>query len=244
MVNDARLSQLCTRWSLLVAAQRRDNPTAAQDAQAELLPQYCAAAYRYLLGAIHDRTAAEDLCQEFAVRFVRGDFRHARPEKGRFRDYVKATLFHLVGEYHRAKQSEERQVLFDSRLLVHEQQGSDADAEFREAWKKELLNRTWADLRAEYDGPPPTPYDALRRKANDPAIASTVLAEVFTVETGRPTTAANIRQLLHRGRARFAELLRREIATAVQSTDPATIDEELAELGLLVYCPRPVAVDS
>ena len=41
--------------------------------------QHCGAAYRYLLGAVHDPDAADDLCQDFAVRFLRGDFRRADP---------------------------------------------------------------------------------------------------------------------------------------------------------------------
>jgi DNA-directed RNA polymerase specialized sigma24 family protein len=242
MVDDARLSQLSTQWSLLAAAQRKDDPAAAREAQAELLPRYCPAVFRYLLGAVRDRAAAEDLCQEFAVRFVRGDFRHARPDKGRFRDYVKAALFHLVGEYRRGREGVERQVLFDSRLAVRGRTPADGDEAFREACRRELLNRTWDGLADEYDGPPPTPYHALRRKADDPRATSAALADAFTTETGRAVTAANVRQLVHRGRERFAEVLRREVAADLGSADPAEVDAELADLGLLEYCPRAGAV--
>ena len=241
MFDDARLSQLNTEWSLIVAAHQSADPGAARDAQAELLPAYCAAIYRYVQGAIHDPPAAENLCQEFAVRFVRGDFRHARPEKGRFRDYLKASLFHLVGEYYREKRDRDRPIPSDGRLLIGERTGPDTDRLFLASWRQEILNRTWTGLRGEFSGPSPTPYDVLRRKADDPAITSQMQANAFTEATGRPSTAANIRQLLHRGRERFAELLRLEVAATVQSNDPATIDEELAEMGLLVYCPRTAA---
>lgn len=237
MENDLRLSQIKTRWTLLALAQQRDAPE-ARDAQAELLPRYCAAVYHYLLSAVHDPSVADDLCQEFAVSFVRGDFRHARPDKGRFRDYVKAALFHLVAKYHQAKRGEMKCVEFDSRIVPREDPPTDADVAFREALRKDFLNRTWTDLQLVCDGPRPNPYAVLRAKADDPSISSAVLADRFAAELGRPVTAANVRQLLHRGREQFAELLRREVAVTVQTTDPIEIDEELAELGLLAYCPR------
>jgi hypothetical protein len=47
---------------------------------------YHRAVHRYLLGALRDEDAAEELFQEFALRFVRGDFRWADRGRGRFRD--------------------------------------------------------------------------------------------------------------------------------------------------------------
>jgi DNA-directed RNA polymerase specialized sigma24 family protein len=235
--DEARLSQLSTRWTLLVRAQQRDDPAAARDAQSKLLPRYCAAVYRYVHGVVRDAAAAEELCQEFAFRFVRGDFRHARPEKGRFRDYVKTALFHLVGEYRRKQQAGGKLLPFDSRVFVKTPIPDDLDAEFRESWKRELLNRTWAELkRACGDGPGPTLYDALRRKADDPASSSAHMAERIAAEFGRPVTAENVRQMIHRARVKFAELLRQEVGASLPSDDPVEIDGELAELGLLVYC--------
>src|SRR3954470_18004769 len=90
--DDVRLSQLVTRWTLLLHSQR---PGAAA---AALLPRYWAAVYRYVAGVLGE-AAAEEVCQEFCLRFVRGDFRHARPERGRFRDYVRTAVIHLISEF-------------------------------------------------------------------------------------------------------------------------------------------------
>src|SRR4051812_1379878 len=90
---DERLSQIATRWSLLQQARG-----AGDAAWGELLLRYHAPVYRYLRGLVRDDAAAEDLCQEFALRFLRGDFRHADPDRGRFRDYLKVALRHLAGE--------------------------------------------------------------------------------------------------------------------------------------------------
>lgn len=232
--DNPRLSDLTTRWTLIVRAHA--GGADARDAQAELLPRYCAAVYRFLCGVIPDPAAVEELCQEFALRFVRGDFRHARPGNGRFRDYVRVAVVHLAGEYRRRNRGPEVPVVFDSRVAAAAP-AADPDAAFREPWRRELLNRTWAALRAECAGDPPTLYDVLRRKADGPGVASAALAEDLSARHGRRISAANVRQMLHRVRERFAVLLRTEVAESVPTTGPAVVDAELAELGLLVYCP-------
>src|SRR4051812_25729189 len=70
-----------------------------------LLERYTGAVLRYLTGAVRDADIAEDLCQDFALRFLRGDYRRAAPEKGRFRDYLRTSLIHLVNDHHRARQA-------------------------------------------------------------------------------------------------------------------------------------------
>jgi DNA-directed RNA polymerase specialized sigma24 family protein len=230
---DPRLGNLSTHWTLIARAHAAGD--GATNAQAAVLPRYCAAVYRHVLAKIGDADAAEDVCQEFAYRFVRGDFRHARPEKGRFRDYVAVAVKHLVGEFHRRKANEEKLLAFDSRTLAAAVASEDSEAAFRDQWRRELLNRAWAALRSECTGEPPTPYDVLRRKADEPSIPSAKLAEEFSARTGRAITAANARQLLHRARERFAAFLRMEVKESIPSTDPTDTDAELAELGLLVY---------
>src|SRR5438874_6628061 len=88
---DTHLSQIATRWTLLLQAHgvEEDARTAAL---AQLLPRYVAPAYYYLLCRVRDEGLAEELCQEFALRFLRGRFRHADPLRGRFRDYLRVAL--------------------------------------------------------------------------------------------------------------------------------------------------------
>ena len=54
---------------------------------------------RYLLGAVQDPDTADDLFQEFAYRFLHGDYRGASPERGRFRNYLKGVISHLVADF-------------------------------------------------------------------------------------------------------------------------------------------------
>ncbi len=62
----------------------------------QLMCRYAGAVHRYLLKALGDSDAAAELNQEFALRFLRGDFRHGDPIRGRFRDYVKRTVQNLM----------------------------------------------------------------------------------------------------------------------------------------------------
>src|SRR3954447_22073371 len=102
--DETRLSQIATHWSLLLQAHGPDD-SARHAALAELLPRYCTAVYRYLRSLVRDDAAAEELCQEFALRFIRGDFRRVDPRRGRFRDYLQAVLVHLAGESARRGQT-------------------------------------------------------------------------------------------------------------------------------------------
>src|SRR5436190_1702719 len=103
------LSRISTRWSALRQAHQGSERTAAA-ARQELMERYCGAVYRYLLRAVRDPHTADDLTQEFAVRFIRGRFRHADAKRGRFRDYVKTSLFHLVDDYRKGAREQPQQL--------------------------------------------------------------------------------------------------------------------------------------
>jgi hypothetical protein len=73
-------------------------------------------------------------------------------------------------------------------------------------------------------------------------VRSAQLAERLAARLGRPFTAAGVRQLVHRGRELFGDLLVGEVARSLQ-VDAATpeganrVEEELIDLGLLFsYC--------
>lgn len=94
-----RLSGLDTYWTVL--GRGRGESAEAVAAKQQLLERYTAAVHRYLLGALRDAEAADELTQEFAVRFMKGDLHRADPTRGRFRDFVKGVLFHLIADHYR-----------------------------------------------------------------------------------------------------------------------------------------------
>jgi RNA polymerase sigma-70 factor (ECF subfamily) len=98
----SRLSGIETLWSVVRRAHG-DTTVVVRPAQEQLLARYGGAVQRYLRACLRGEDAAAEVFQEFALRFVRGDFRHADPARGRFRDFVKTALRHLVVDYHRAQ---------------------------------------------------------------------------------------------------------------------------------------------
>ena len=109
-----RLSRISTQWTLVFRGL--GGPEGAEpSALEELMNRYHRVAYQYLMGALQDANAAEDLFQQFALRFVRGDFKRADPERGRFRDYLKTALIRLVID-HRRQQKNQAERLDTARL--------------------------------------------------------------------------------------------------------------------------------
>src|SRR5262245_42926116 len=93
-----RLSLIPTRWSLVYRAHHGP-AEAARSARQQLLDRYEDAIRRYLGKLLHSPHAVDEVFQEFAIRLVRGDLRGADPQRGRFRQFVKGTLFHLIADY-------------------------------------------------------------------------------------------------------------------------------------------------
>ena len=241
--DDTHLSQIATRWTLLLQAHG-ENPAARYAAQGELLPRYCAPVYRYLRALVQDDSTAEELSQEFALRFLRGDFRHADASRGRFRDYLKSALCHLAREFAVRVRARFQPLPDDEERAVAHTSGSDSsgssaeeDRRFLELWRAELLNRTWLALESASAAQGDRFYEVLRLKSDEPSRTSAALAEELSRRHARAFTAEGVRQTLHRAREKFAELLRAEVAASVPTNDSAEVDAELAELGLLVYCP-------
>ncbi|MBW3600802.1 MAG: sigma-70 family RNA polymerase sigma factor [Planctomycetes bacterium] len=232
---DQRLSAIATQWTLLRKAHAPTDEAAK--AQQEMMERYLGAVYRYLRAAVKDEQVADDLTQEFAVRFLSGRYRGADPERGRFRDYIKRCLFHLVHDHRR------RQAKQPARLVAEPPDVEDAgaphagdDQVFVESWRNELLARAWAALE-EHERQTGQPYHAvLRFRVDHPDLKSAQLAEELGGRLGRPMTAENVRQLLKRARGRFGELLLRETARSLGDPPPDRVEEELADLRLLKYC--------
>lgn len=226
-----RLSQIATRWTLLAQAHR-DIGDSRHAAFAELLPKYCRAIERYLCRLVGN-DAAEDLTQEFAVRFLRGEFRHADPNRGRFRDYVKSSIIYLALAHRRKRAAQVHIGPMPAEITVTTEDAD--DHAFHDLWRQELLDRAWTEMKRISQDNDDLRYAVLAARAKNPDSTSDQLAERLTEELGRPISAANVRQVVHRARTQFAELLRVEVAATLPGSNEQQVDEELAELGLLKY---------
>jgi DNA-directed RNA polymerase specialized sigma24 family protein len=234
---DPHLSQMSTQWTMVFQAHS-GTPDEAHIAASRLMCRYAGAVHRYLLKALKDPDAADELDQEFALRFLRGDFRNSDPNRGRFRDYVKRAVQNLINDYYRRKRPV---ASLDSR--TPEPAGPDAglaafEHEFIESWRKDLLERAWTAL-ADLEKNTGQPYHTvLRSKVSHPDLPSAQLACQLATELKRPFTAGAVRQTLARSRRKYVDYLLTEVRASLDHPTRDALEQELIDLNLLHYC-RP-----
>lgn len=236
-MSDQHLSQIATHWTLLFDAHRGPED-AAQKARKTLMIRYCGAVYRYLARIVRDQGIAEDLTQEFALRFLQGKFSQAAPTAGKFRNYVKTALFHLVQDHYRAVGARSKLVpMADDYQPAAPDENEAAEQAFRESWRSELLARAWNALNDVQRQSGQPFHDVMKLRVDSPDLSSAQLAEALGNKLGRIYTPAGLRQLLHRARERFSELLLQEVELSLQGSGGLDrLEEELADLQLLKYC--------
>jgi len=225
------LSSISTLWTVVCKAHGESEGVSS--AQGQLLHRYSRAIHRYLLGALHDAEAAEELSQEFALRFIRGDFRRADPQRGRFRDFVKGVLSHLVADHYRKKV---RSPTLPADAPEPAAPDPASDKEFLYVWRAEVLQHAWDEL-AELERATGKPfYTALRFHADHPELRSAQQAEHLSKQLRMRVTAVWVRQALHRAREKFVELIVRAVLETISHPAVDELEGELGELGLLKYC--------
>jgi RNA polymerase sigma factor (sigma-70 family) len=232
------LNSIATRWTLV--CQAHDGPTAVmRSAQEQLLERYGGAIRRYLLGAVRDEDSADELFQEFACRFLHGDLRGADPERGRFRDFVKGVLFHLIADFHNRQKKRPRSLAADRpEPAVDPPTLGEMDSDFLRNWRDDLLARCWAALEKVEKETGHLYYTVLRFRAQNADLPSAQMAIELGTAIRKNLTAAGVRQTLHRAREKYADLLIDQVADSLNNPTLERIEQELDDLGLLEHC-RP-----
>jgi RNA polymerase sigma-70 factor (ECF subfamily) len=231
-----RLSQIETLWSMVHKAHQSDEEV-ARDAQRQLLQKYGSAIQRYLNAKLRDPAAADDIYQDFAVKFVRGDFHKVTPELGRFRTFIRTVLYRQIADYYRSKKRRgdiqlDVQILEPTADADHES----GDEQFAQVWRDEMLKKAW-DALYELEAQTGKPwYSVLQLRVQNPQLRSVDLAREMGEQLDKPISSANVRVLLHRAREKFSVLLIETISSSLESNSADAIEEELAELKLLEYC--------
>lgn len=229
------LSKISTIWTVLRQAHAGSGPetTAAQQL---LLERYGGAVHRYLVRALGDVHAADDLLQEFALSLVRGSFRGADPERKRFRFYVKKVLLRMVSRHGRQQRKKVQPLGLSPELANLPAPHADPDRDFDVSWRDQLLARAWDCLKEAQ----PAFHEVLRFRVEHPTMESADMARELGCRLGRPLTADAVRQTLHRAREMFANLLIDEVAHTLDDPTEERVREELADLNLLEYCSPPL----
>lgn len=233
----SRLSEIETAWDLLQEAQAAA-PDTARKARNRLHVRYQKAVFSYLCGCLRDEHAAQDLAQDFWVKFLQGAFRHADPQTGSFRQYVKAALSHMATRYITRIRRSAGELLTDP---PDQTPSFEEDSEaFTEKWRQAVLNDAWDRLGADGDAGRGQ-YHALKLKAEFPQRPDHELALLMSERAGLVLSHDAFRKLLQRARTRFAETVYQVVAESVRNPTPDRVAEELEAVGLLRYCRTTVA---
>ncbi|MEM7314557.1 MAG: sigma-70 family RNA polymerase sigma factor [Planctomycetota bacterium] len=229
------LSQIDTLWSVIRRAH--DSDTNAESAQRQLLERYSGAIRRYLHAKLRDPAAADDVYQDFALKFVRGDFKNVTPEKGRFRTFIRTVLFRMVADHFRGKKRDKAVQLDEQVFEPASTDDQEArDEEFVEVWRDEMLKNAWDGLWELEKSSGKRWFTVLQLRVKNPEMRSADLAEALSSELDKPISTANVRVLLHRAREKFSGLLIDTVAESLNSRSYHDVEEELADLRLLEFC--------
>jgi len=210
--------------------------------KAFMLDRYGGAVRRYALSALRSEEAAEEVFQEFALKFIRGDFANANPERGRFRAFVKTVVYRLIVDYQRRSKKRGRETPMHSNVAepaAGTAEAKDADdALFRTSWRDELLARCWQRLEDDERESGKPYHTVLRFRVDHPDLRSPELADGLSEKLGKPINAGAVRVLLHRSRELFGEFLLDEVMESLMRGSLDEAEQELIDLELHDYC-RP-----
>jgi RNA polymerase sigma-70 factor (ECF subfamily) len=240
MSSSSRLSRIETQWSMVHRAHKHESDSRAS-VQSQLIERYGPAIRRYLLASMRNSDAAAEVYQEFALRLVRGDFRNADSDKGRFRNMIKTALYRLMIDYYRRTDKQKKLGVG----MVVEDVAVAADAEparesFTLAWRESLIDESWKRLEQleAHSGNPY--YTVLRARVDQPQLTTRQLREsLLNTKINLPNESA-FRVLLHRCRKRFAAILLDQVVQSLDNPTDEEIELELIDLGLHHYC-KPVS---
>jgi len=244
MSNDNKqfhLSHIETNWGMV--QQAHQGPVAERPAaREELLERYAAAVRAYLVKVLRNPDAAGEVFQEFALRIIRGDFHRADPTRGRFRQLVKTTLYHLIVDYRRKENAQPRSLgEHDPEPAVEAADLGGLDDALLANWREELLAHAWRCLEeAEKQGGAPY-HTVLRLKTEHPEAKSLELSKLLTTIKKKNYTAVNYRTMLDRARHRVSELVVERVAAQRRSRSREELMDELSDLGLGDYCVQALA---
>ena len=233
--SDCSLNEIETCWTDVSQAHCGE-PEAAHAALGRLMFRYMGAVRRYLLAITRDPDVADELTQEFALHALLGGFKGADPSRGRFRDLVRTAVRNLLRDYHRRTKA--RPVTLPAGFPEPAGPGDDDDPDepFLRSWRSDLQDRARAELAAHQQRTGQPYYDVLRFRMNHPEITSAQMADRLSLQLGRSIKDNCVRQLLHRARAKYVDLLLDELAASLQQPTAEQIEQELIVLGLLDYC--------
>ncbi len=223
-----------TRWSVVLAATRRDAPESAA-ALESLCRAYWYPLYAYVRRCGQSAPDAQDLTQEFfRLLLEKRWLDSADPDKGKLRTFLIVMLKHFMSKEWRRVSAQRRggahsHVQFDT-AFAESQYATDAssltpDEIFDRQWALTLLDLAVNRLRAEFAAAGrPGDFEALKGCL----MAARGTIDYAAVAAGLDVSEGAARVAAHRLRKRFREIYREELSqTLLDETD---LDVELRHL--------------
>jgi RNA polymerase sigma-70 factor (ECF subfamily) len=220
---------------MVLAAGQRPTPT-SRAALSTLCEQYWYPLYVFLRRQGHDADAAQDLTQGFFARLLeKGWLQDVRPERGRFRSFLLASLSHYVSnERDRARALKRGGPTPPLSLEIETAEGLyqleprdevTPERVFDRRWALTLLDRVVVRLKEEFhERGKGELYETLKVFLDGDRSGDSykeVGAELKMSEGA-------VKVAVHRLRRRFRDILRDEIAQTVESEDQ--IEDEIRHL--------------
>lgn len=233
---DGRTSPFATtHWTVVLAAGRGDSPQATE-ALEELCRTYWYPVYAFVRRHGHDPTDAQDLAQAFFADLLRrGSLSTARPERGRFRWFLLASVRHfLANEWDKAKAQKRggdvkfislEQAAAEKRYAQEPSHDLTPERIYERSWGVTVIQQVRHRLREEFQGLDKGPRFELLDRLLPGEERQLTTAEVAS-RLG--LTEGSVRSEVHRLKRRFGEMLRAEVAHTVAA--PADIDGEIQHL--------------
>ena len=221
-----------TSWSVILQATA-DSSAVAREGLARLFQTYWPPVYALIRRRGHTAEDAEDLTQAYFARFLEKDYLgDYRPEAGRFRTFLRASVAHfLANEWDRAKAHKRGGSLVavsidaatgEERLRLEPVDCLTPEAVFERQWAASLLRRCLEVLREErVAAEGPARFERLKPflAGEEPGPGYAAAARELGL------TESAVRVAVHRLRRRFCAVLREEVGRTVRS--PADVDAEI-----------------
>lgn len=221
-----------TRWSCVLAA--RDGTEAASRAALEdLCGAYWFPLYAFVRRSGFPPEDAADLTQSYFARFLeKGWIAGVRPEAGRFRSFLLASMRHFLSNERDRRRAARRAGDFaamsldlssaEGRYAEESSAERSPEREYERRWAQTVVDRALERLALE-SRRAGRPERFLRLK--EFLLEGTGPGEYAAAADALAMTEEALRVAVHRLRRRFGELLRREIVDTV--AEPGEVDGEL-----------------
>ena len=233
-----RLVDIPTDWTdLKKIHETGGSEQLAREALERLINRYSGAIRRYIRSELRDTNDVDDIVQEFNHKLARGDFRNANPNSGRFRDYLKTSLFHLVQTHRRMiSKLPIRSLENCPEPSIDDSPTAKQDQRFQRYWRSELMTRAWRKLE-EIENTLGKPYaTVLRYFLEHEDQTSEQAAAHYAALTGLKVTAVKVRKVRRAAREHFKDALIAEVKQTLHAPTFEEIEEELCALGLHSWC--------